>query len=162
MFSSEALKDEIVNDPEGMGYKNSATPTDWKGDQVIADLLGLKSLVIDRVSVEMEELRAITEFDWYDGMTIDRQEYLVWQTPDNGQWRVSAHMKLFLTGSMPAANGVAGTNSVSDSKWAAADRNAATAAMLPLIEVAGSRAEVLWGEDMNISAGQVGRAFNLI
>jgi len=46
-FDLVELKDEIVNDPEGLGYKNSATPNDWKGDQVIADL---KSIV------KMEEL----------------------------------------------------------------------------------------------------------
>ena len=38
-FTLVALKDEIVNDPNAIGYKNSAVPTDWKGDQAIADLI---------------------------------------------------------------------------------------------------------------------------
>ena len=89
-FSLEALKDEIVNDPQALGYKNSATPTDWKGDQEIADLINAKNLVVDRTQVDMEEIRSTTEFDWYDTLSIDEQEYTRWQTPNSGIWKVSA------------------------------------------------------------------------
>ncbi len=161
-FTLEALKNEIVVDAENLGYKNSPTPNDWKGDQVVADLINLKNLVIDKVSAEMEEIRGTTEFSWYDSLSIDEQEYLRWQTPNGGLWLVTGPMKLALTGSTLAVNGVAGAHDPTVSWWAAADRVAAVAAILPLIELAGSRAEVLWDADETITAGEVGRAFNLI
>jgi len=160
-FSLVALKDEIVNDPEVFNYKNSATPTDWKGDQEIADLINVKNLVIDRIRVLSEDINGDTEFAWYDGMTIDRQEFYTLQTRREN-WKVTADMKLFLSGRTLAANGVAGTGVDSDSEWAAADDQDAAPAMLTLIEISGSRAEVLWLEGQTITDGQVGAAFNEI
>lgn len=162
MFTSVGLKDEIVNDPENLGYKNSPTPNDWKSDQVIADLLNLKNLVVDLVSVQMEKIRGTTEFDWYDALSIDEQEYLRWQTPNSGSWLVTEPMKVKLTGSTLAVNGVAGVSTPINSWWAAIDRTAAIAAILPLIEIVGSRAEVLWDVPITIGISQVGRAFNLV
>lgn len=161
-FTLEALKDEIVNDSESLGYKNSATPDDWKGDQIIADLINDKLLKVDLDSVDMELIRGSTNFDWYDALSIDEQEWLRWQTPNSGSWKVSADMKLKLSGRALAVNGVAGSGNDAGSFWAAADRGDAAPAMLALIEVSGSRAGVLWGSGITISLGQVGSAFNAI
>lgn len=160
-FSEAALKAEIINDPELIGYKNvhpSSDTNDWKGDQVIADLINAKNLFIDRIAVEMEAIRSATEFDWYDTLSIDEQEYMRWLTPDDGSWKVTASMKLILTGRTLTNNGVAGTGADGDGWWAAAHDQDAAPAMLALIEVPGSRGEVLWDEGRSISAGQVGGA----
>ncbi len=162
MFTLQALKDEIVNDPEGLGYGTSGAPTLGLATEHIAGLINLRNLVLDRPAVDMEQIRGATEFDWYDALTIDEQEYLRWQTPNSGLWEVTAAMKLMLTGSQPTVNGVAGASTPTNSFWAAADRTVAIAAILPIIEIVGSRAEVLWGDNTAIAAGQVGRAFNLI
>ncbi len=160
-FSLVALKDEIVNDPQTIGYKNSASPDDWKGDQEIADLINAKNLVIDKPRVASEDINGNTKFDWYDGMTIDKQEFYTLQTRREF-WKVTADMKLFLTGRSLAVGGVAGTGADNQSEWAAADDQDAAPVMLVLVEVAGSRAEVLWDEGQSITVGQVGRAFNEI
>lgn len=157
----KALKAEISNDPEGLGYGVGTIPygplTEWKGDQVIADLINAKNLFIDRLHPETHVLVGSMEFAWYDGLTPDKQEYFTLQTGFE-TWLMTAASKLLLTGAQPAVNGVAGASDPTDSFWLAADQTAAIAAMLPLIEVPGSRAEVLWGEDRIISAGQVGGA----
>jgi hypothetical protein len=157
-FSLQALHDEIENDPEGIGYKVGAT---WKGDQEIADLINAKSYVIDKSSVEMEGIRATTTYDGYNNLSIDEQEWIRWMTPNSGQMVVTADMKLNLSGRTLTASGVAGVGDNTDSFWAAADRNAMAPAMLALIEVPGSRAQVLWGENITISVSQVGHAANL-
>ncbi len=160
-FSLVALKDEIVGDPQTLGYKNSAVPNDWKGDQEIADLINAKNLVVDRPQVASGDINGDTAFDWYDGMTIDKQEFYTLQTRREF-WKVSADMKLFLTGRSLAVDGVAGTGTDNQSEWAAADDQDAAPAMLALIETTGSRAEVLWGVGRTITAGNVGAAFNEI
>ena len=173
-FTHQALADEIVNDPEGIGYKNTndtwtGGPNPPKDDQVIANLINAKNLKIDRTMVEMDRIRGAIEFDWYDALSIDEQEYLRWQTPgggggvasEGGSWKVTADMKLRLTGRTLTANGVAGIGVDADGWWAAADDQDAAPAMLALIEIAGSRAEVLWDEGLSVTAGDVGRAANL-
>ena len=164
-FTLAALNAEISNDPEGLGYGIGTIPydpaTEWKSDQAIADLIDAKNFNIDRISVKMEVLRAITEEAWYNGLAADKQEWLRWQTPDNGNWNVSADMKLQLSGRALTVNGVAGTGNNNASFWVGGDRAVAAPAMLALIEVLGSRAEVLWGERNIISLGQIGAASNL-
>jgi len=167
-FSLEALKDEIVNDSQSLGYKNSATPNDWKEDQEIADLINAKNLVVDRDEVGMDEIRSVIEFGWYDRLSPDEQEYTRWQTPGGGgedgggNWKVSAHMKLLLSGRALVMDGVAGTGSNNASYWNATDRDLAAPAILALIEMSGSRAEVLWGVGRTITASNVGGSFNEI
>ena len=155
-FSLAALKAEIDNDPEGIGYRVSAV---WKSDQVIADLINAKTLVIDRVRVPSEDVNGDVHFAWYDGMTIDKQEFYTLQTRRES-WKVTEDMKKFLTGRSLTVNGVAGLGADNQSEWAAADDQNAAPAMLALIEIPGSRAEVLWDEGRSISLGQVGRAAN--
>ena len=165
-FTLEALKDEIVNDPNVIGYKNvddgwTGGPNPVKGDQEIADLLNAKNFTIDQVRVASDDINGDTLFDWYDGMSIDRQEFYILQTRRES-WKVTAGMKAFLTGRTLTVNGVAGTGADNQSEWAAADDQDAAPAMLALIEAPGSRGEVLWGVNRTISAGNVGAAFNEI
>lgn len=157
-FTLQALHDEIETDPEAIGYKTNG---DWKGDQVIADLINAESYVVDRVSVPMEEVRAGVTYDAYNTLAIDEQEWLTWMTPNGGEFRVTADMKLQLSGRGLTSNGVAGSGNDSNSFWAAAHRGDMAPAMLALIEVPGSRAGVLWGESITVSASNVGHAANL-
>jgi hypothetical protein len=82
-------------------------------------------------------------------------------TPNSGEFQVTADMKLQLTGRTPAADGAAGTGADGDSLWAAADDQDMAPLMLALIEIDGSRAEVLWGEGKIVSISEVAYAANL-
>ena len=158
-FTLTALKSEIETDPKSLGYKEVGGQ--WKGDSVIADLLNEKNLVVDRISVGMEAIRQTVFYDWYNGLGIDEQEFLRWQTPNGGLWKVTADMKLGLCGRDLTIDGVAGAVSAANSWWAPADRTEAESPLLALLEVPGSRAEVLWGEGRTITAGNVGAAQNV-
>ena len=166
-FTLQALADEIEADPAALGYKEVGG--EWKGDGVIADLINAKDFVVDRASIPMADTRATVTYDAYNNLSIDEQEWIRWMTPgggdsvggDGGDFRVNADMKLQLTGRTLAANGVAGTGADNSSFWAAADDQDMAPALLALIEVPGSRAEVLWGEGQTISISNVGRAANL-
>jgi len=155
-FSFVALKDEIENDPLTLGYKNSGTSGDWKGDQVIADLInnasGANPRTVNFEHVDTGDIRSDVEFDWFDGLVTAEQAWFEWLT-QNGVVKVNAHMLQQLAG-IPTT----GSNSI----WAAADRTAANAAMAALMQFQGSRAQELWGEGRTVSAGDVGRAFNEI
>jgi hypothetical protein len=70
-------------------------------------------------------------------------------------------MKLQLSGRALASNGIAGTGTDGDSFWAAADDQDMAPIMLALIEIDGSRAEVLWNEGKVISISEVAHAANL-
>ncbi len=155
-FSEAALKAEIDNDPAGLGYPLLSSDQ----DQQIADLINAKTLVIDRLRVSSEDVNGDTHFAWYDGMLIDKQEFYTLQTRRDS-WKVTEDMKMFLTGRALTMDGAAGVGADSQSEWAAADRGAAAPAMLALIEIPGSRAEVLWDEGRSISVNQVGRVANV-
>lgn len=156
-FTLLSLKNEIDNDPESLGYKTGAV---WKSDQEIYDLINNKIYIVDKPNVEMEEIRATTLYDWYDTLAIDEQEYLRWLTPNGGAMVITDETKTLLAGRLLAVNGVAGVGDSGDSFWAFAHRTAAAAAMLALIEVSGSRAEVLWGQGTTISLSQIGHSAN--
>ena len=166
-FTLVALKDEIVLDPQGLGYKNvddtwtgGANPP--KDDQEIADLLNAKNLFIDRESVEMEQVRGQTSFDNYNPLSIDEQEWLRWQTPNGGMWKITEATKIDLTGRALTVNGAAGVGSDNASFWAASQRANVIPKMLAIIEIPGGRGQVLWGELVEVTSGQVGAAFNLV
>jgi hypothetical protein len=74
-FSLQALHDEIENDPQGLGYKN--VDDTWKGDDVIAGLINAKNYKIDRMSIEMEAIRAAVTYDAYNNLSIDEQEWIL-------------------------------------------------------------------------------------
>ena len=158
-FSLQALHDEIENDPLTLGYKEAGGA--WKGDQVIADLINAKNYTIDAANVPMEHVRATCTYDAYNNLSIDEQEWIRWMTPNSGELEVTADVKLQLTGRTPASGGSAGTGADNDSFWAPADDQDMAPAFLALIELSGSRAEVLWGQGQTVSVGNVAHAANL-
>jgi hypothetical protein len=157
-FTLQALNDEIDNDPLALGYKVGAV---WKADDVIAGLINAPNYIIDRNGVPAADIRAAMTYAAYDTLSIDEQEWMSMMSAGDGEMRVTADMKLQLSGRIPAVNGVGGTGDDSSSFWAAAHRTVMAPAMLALIEVAGSRAEVLWGEYVTVSLSDVGQAANL-
>lgn len=156
-FTLLALKAEINTDPLALGYKVAGV---WKPGQEIADLLNAKNYTIDAISIGMEDARAATTSSAYGGLTADKKEYLRWITPNGGQLRISADVKLQLTGRALCVAGSPGTGNDNSSWWIAQDRAPMSAAFRALIELPGSRAEVLWGQDMHITALLVAQAFN--
>jgi hypothetical protein len=158
-FSLQALHDEIENDPKNEGYKEANG--DWKEDSVIEGLINAKKYKIDKSSIPMEDTRAATTYDAYDTLSIDEQEWIRWMTPNGGQFKVTADMKMQLSGRALTSDGSAGSGSDSASFWAAAHRGDMAPAMLALIEVDGSRAEVLWGQSKVVSISEIGHAANL-
>ena len=152
-----ALKDEIVNDPLGVGYKNSATPTDWKGDQVIADLLNDSanaqgSGTIERSLVDPQELvDVISVADWLT--RTDAQRSLL-------QLQLAAYYDGRVVSTVSGTDNQMRANllAIFDNTTASATRSR----MISVVQRDGSRAEVLFGENSFISVGAVGAAFNLI
>ena len=161
-FSNQALADEINNDPAGIGYKHDlGNGIEWKLDGEIKTLLDAQNFKIDKPSINQEDVRATTTFAGYNTLGIDEQEWIRWMTPNSGQLRITADVKLQLTGRTLAVNGIAGVGADNDSFWAAAQDQNMAPAMLALIEVDGSRAEVLWGEGVSPSLSQIGASANL-
>jgi hypothetical protein len=158
-FSLQALHDEIENDPQGLGYKEAGGA--WKEDSVIVGLINAANYKIDRAGVPMEAVRAAVTYDAYNTILGDEQEWLRWMTPNSGTFQVTADMKLQLSGRTLTSNGVAGTGDDGDSFWAAAHDQDMAPAMLALIEIDGSRAEVLWGEGKVVTISEVAHAANL-
>ncbi len=159
VFSLQELHDRIESDPNAIGYKNPDTT--WKDDQIIVDLANAKTFAIDRRAVEMTAVRAATHYDAYNDLLADKQEWLRWMTPNSGLFERNADMKLQLTGRTLTVNGAPGTGDNSDSFWSVGERDVVAPAMLALIEVPGSDAEIAWGENTFITAVQVGGAANL-
>ena len=157
-FSLQALHDEIEADPEGLGYKEVGG--EWKEDQVIVDLINAKNYKVDMPSVLSISVRAVTTYEGYNTLLVDEQEWLRWMTEVEAV-QITADVKMQLTGRTMTSNGVAGTGANDDSFWAAAHANEMAPAMLALLEVDGSRAEVLWGQGKVVSISDVAHASNL-
>jgi len=164
-FTLQALNDEIDNDPTSQGYKEVGG--EWKADQVIVDLINAQDLKIDRLNITANELQTTATYDAYNNLSIDEQEWfqILATIGSGGQSgtgiKVNADLKLQLSGRTLTSNGAAGTGFDNNSWWAPADDQDIAPAFLALIEISGSRAEVLWDEGATISPGQVGAAANL-
>ena len=143
-FSLVALKDEIVGDPQGLGYENP-----WTGnqDQGVADLINAKNFTVTRAQVDSEELSMAVEKAAFLGLSPSETDWLVW---------ITSAQTVIITDDLVDA--LYGGGSVFGGGTGAATR----AALQAVIEVVGSRAEVLWGVGRNITVGELGRAFNLV
>jgi hypothetical protein len=133
------LKSEIETDPLSIGY-------DVNGNSAV--LVGLinetnPAYTVSKPKISAALVRSTTTFDAYNNLSIDEQEWITWMTGSNGfeeeSMVVTDDLRTNLTG--PAANSI----------WAVSDRNTMNAAMLALIDVPGSRAEILWGYGTTIS-----------
>jgi hypothetical protein len=135
------LKSEVAVDPTALGYAAVIAETDA--------LLALindpnPATLVSKPGINPASVRSQTTFDAYNNLSIDEQEWIRWMTGANAasngsSLAVTVDLKARLTGPGNA------------SIWAAADRDAMNAAMLALIDVPGSRAEILWGYGTNIS-----------
>lgn len=135
------LKSEVDVDPTALGYAAVVAETD-----ALLALINTPdpATLVSKPIIDPALVRGATTFDGYDGLGIDEQEWLRWMTGANGSnggesLVVTADLRTRLTGPGSA------------SIWAAADRDAMNAAQLAIIDVPGSRAEILWGYGTNIS-----------
>ena len=131
-----ALKAEATNDPQAIGYTVLTDGADYK----FLDEINTKNFTVSKPKISSASIRLGVTYDAYDGLLTPEQGWLQWVTGSGGGFDtedvvVTDDMKQNLAG-VPTAN-----NAI----WAAADRVAMNAAMLALIEVPGSRAEVLFG-----------------
>lgn len=135
------LKSEVDVDPTALGYAAVIAETDA--------LLALindpnPATLLEKPAIDPADVRSQTTFDAYNDLSIDEQEWIRWMTGANSanngsSLKVTTDLKARLTG--PDA----------DSIWSAAERTAMNAAMLALIDVPASRAEILWGYGTTIS-----------
>ena len=134
-----ALQSEVNTDPLAIGYDPNG-PT-----QDLLDLLNAKNYTVSKPKISQALVRSTCTYDAYNNLAIDEQEWIQWMTGSNGSddetLPVTADLRQQLAGD-PTATG---------SIWAVADRTAMNAAMLALIDVPGSRAEVLFGYGTNIT-----------
>ena len=130
-----ALKAEATNDPQGIGY---TVLTDGNATKFI-DEISAKNYTVEKPKISSALVRSTCTYEAFDGLLGPEQGWLTWMTGSNGfdeeNLVVTADVRQNLAGD-PTAN---------DAIWAASDRNAMNAAMLALINVSGSRAEVLFG-----------------
>ena len=143
-FTLEALKDEIVNDPESLGYKTA--PLDWKSDQEIADLINdpANGAIVRRQSVRVSDIKAVILEAHFNGLSPGESDYLMFVLDAES---IDPRPN-------PIHDGILGVWS----GGASVTKNAIQA----LMEKQGSRAEVLWGEGRTISLRDVGGAQNLV
>ena len=136
-----ALKTEVNTDPTGLGYAPDA------GTGGLLDLLNGKNpaTLVQKPKISSAAVRSAVTYDAYNTLAIDEQEWLRWLTGSNGfeeeNLPVSADLRLQLTGDGTPTN----------SFWSAAQRTVMVAAMLAIMDVPGSRAEILWGFGTSIS-----------
>jgi len=134
-----ALKTEINTDPLGLGY-------DTDGNSAV--LVGVinetnPAFIVSKPKISSAAVRSATTFDAYDGVLADAQEWLRWMTGSNG----FEEENLIVTPDLRTQ--LTGPGSVSI--WAAGETVEMNAAMLALIDIPGSRAEILWGFGTSIS-----------
>lgn len=145
-FSLQALHDEIESDTESMGYKEEGG--DWKGDQVIADLLNSTTSsgaqTITRRLVSQKEIVSSIHLAEFEAISEARHRYL--NTVMRGEVIDATETPVF-----QALNTIFNNTDMPDSR----------AVLLARLQRTGSRAEVLWGEGVTITASQVGHAANL-
>lgn len=146
-FTTEALAAEINNDPLAIGYKVGGV---WKSDQEIADLLNSRTpgYTVNRVTVKSSDIRSLTTFEAFDGLTVAEEAWFRWLT--------SGEEVAVTTDTLLNLAGIGG-----DSKWATADEATMEPRMQGLMQFTGSRSESLWGEGFFISPGQIGQAANV-
>lgn len=135
-----ALKSEVENDPNGKGYDPLG------GTQDLLDLLNAKTETVSKPMISSNDIRAVTYYQAYNTLAQDEQEWLVWITSSGNEndVTVTADLRERLTGET-------GGGSSNSSIWANSQRSTIEPLMLALIDVPGSRAEVLFGFGTNIS-----------
>jgi len=130
-----ALKAEVTNDPLAIGYSYF---TDGNTDKLVGEI-NAKNYTTSKPKISSSDVRAAVTFAAYNNLAIDEQEWIKWVAPGSSDEDIVVTQDLrtqLLT---------------SSTFWAAGDRVAMQAAMKALIDVPGSRAEVLFGYGTYIS-----------
>lgn len=142
-FSLLALKNEIETDPAGLDYKEANG--DWKGDDVIAGLINNLALgdIIQRQYVQPQEIiEQIVLSDWVSASASER-------------------LYIQLLPSLSSISTVVNGTEVRNNLLEIFDAGTVTRDnLIATVQRDGSRAEVLWGENTQITIGQVGHSFN--
>lgn len=135
------LKSEVAADPTALGYAAVVAETD--------KLLALindpnDQTLLEKPGIDPASVRSQTTYEAYNDLSIDEQEWIRWMTGANAaangsSLKVTTDLKARLTGP--------GNESI----WSAATRDEMNAAMLAIIDVPASRAEILWGFGTTIS-----------
>lgn len=143
-YTLQELHDEIEADAQSIGYKEPNG--DWKGDDVIAGLINdpANGAVIERQFVTPQEIvEQIAIVDWNalgasERLYLQLLPSLEWVSTEQGATEVRANLLGIFTPGMDTRDNLIST-----------------------VQRQGSRAEVLWGENMLISIGDVGHSANL-
>lgn len=133
------LKTEVATDPLALGYDPEGL-----GTQDLLNKLNAKNYTVSKPMINSDDVKDATTYDAFQGLLDPEEVWLQWQTIRQGigdNMAVTAELRQKLAGD-PIST---------DSIWAAADRAAMNAAMLALMDVPGSRAEVLFGYGTMIS-----------
>ena len=127
-----ALKNEIANDPDGLGYLPGST------QQGVLDVINLArpTYTVSKPKISAANVRSATTYDAYNALLADEQEWLRWITGSNGVNEESLVVTPDLRTQLTDA---------ADSIWSAGTKVVMNAAMLALIDIDGSRAEDLFG-----------------
>ncbi len=130
-----ALKAEVTNDPLTIGYSYF---TDGNTDKLVGEI-NAKNYTTSKPKISSSDVRAAVTFGAFNNLAIDEQKWLQWVAPGNegDDIVVTPDLRTQLL--------------TSSTFWAAGDRVAMQAAMKALIDVPGSRAEVLFGYGTYIS-----------
>lgn len=142
-FTLQELHDYIEADPLEVGYKEPNG--DWKGDQVIADLINdaANGDTIQRALMRPEELiEQITIADW-------------------GAISASDRLYLQLLPSLPIISTIQNGTEVRANLLAIFDGMTTRDNLIATVQRQGSPAEVEWGEGTFIMVGDVAHAANL-
>lgn len=133
-----ALKNEVNNDPLGLGYNASSGDTN-----LILSTINEKTsqFTISKPKISAADIRSATTYDAYNGLAIDEQEWLRWVTGSSGFEEENLTVTADLRNQLVE----------SSTFWAAADRTEMQAAMTLIFDVDGSRGEDLFGFGTAIS-----------
>ena len=143
-YSLQNLHDEIEADPEGLDYKFANG--DWRSDSVIAGLINDPALgdVIQRSFILPNEIiEQIVIAEWR-ALSLEDRQYVDLLT------------------ALPSISTETGISEVRDALLAIFIAGTTTRDnLIAVVQRQGSRAEVLWGENIFVSIGDVGHSANL-
>jgi hypothetical protein len=139
------LKLEIEVDPNAIGYKEAGG--EWKLDHVIASMLNdtANGATVRRTQVTPSEIKQVVEQTDFNSLGPKESDYLRWIVSGGGEESLDVSSDSIFTG----LTGI----------WGPTD--ATKAAMIALLETAGTRAEVLFGQGVVVTPGDVGQAANI-
>lgn len=142
----QALHDEIVNDPDAVGYGPWTDDDDQRLTDILNDPAGPGAADIERTRVTNSEVRSCIDYSEWAGLDQAGRDFVLMHLSD--EQPIDASDEVVRAGFLAVFVGGAG-------------KPTRTALALKLNRI-GSRAEVLWGEGATVRPADVGRAQNLV